>query len=193
MQKILAKGAEATITQTNNTITKERTPKKYRHPELDKELIKTRTKTETKIMQKIPETAPKLIKTENNKITMEYIEGKLLKEIIDKQTKLSKNIGETTAKLHDKNIIHGDLTTSNIILDKNKKIRIIDYGLSQISTKEEDKAVDLHLFKEAIKSKHYKNEKKIWKKFLEGYNPKNKEKILQRLKKVETRGRNKGK
>ncbi|MCF8014031.1 Kae1-associated serine/threonine protein kinase, partial [Candidatus Woesearchaeota archaeon] len=184
MNKIIGKGAEATITLENSKVIKERQEKKYRHPQLDKELRKTRTKKEAKIMQKIPGIAPNIIETDNeSKIIMEHINGPLLKDILDANIKLAKEIGNICGQIHDKNIIHGDLTTSNIILQQTKnheqnseheiqnfeKIRFIDFGLSQISTKEEDKAVDLHLFKEAVESKHYKYEKEIWKKFLEGY------------------------
>lgn len=199
--QIIGKGAEATITLKQNIVEKERTQKKYRHPDIDKEIREIRTKKEAKIMGKLKNIAPKIISTEKTKITMEYIKGPPLKDILDKNINLAKEIGKICGELHDKNIIHGDLTTSNMMLQQKKPqekqntnhIIFIDFGLSQISTKEEDKAVDLHLFKEAVESKHYKYEKEIWKKFLEGYNPKNKQEILKRLKKVEQRGRNKNK
>ena len=58
------------------------------------------------------------------KIKMEFIDGKLLKDILDTLTKNTRNlllreIGREIAKIHDNDIIHGDLTTSNMIL-KNK-------------------------------------------------------------------------
>lgn len=202
MSKIIGQGAEATITLTDkNTVLKERIPKTYRHKQIDDELRKTRTRKEAKILKKIEPIGPKLISTDDKeKIEMEHIYGQLMKEILDQKIDLAKEIGTITGQLHDKDIIHGDLTTSNIILQTadpktqtTGKVRLIDFGLSITSTKEEDKAVDLHLFKEAVESKHYKHEEEIWKKFLEGYNPKNKKEILKRLEKVELRGRNKNK
>lgn len=195
MNKKIAQGAEAIINLTeSNRILKERIPKSYRNKELDADLRKSRTRREAKIIQKLEGLAPKLLKTDNqSEIEMEFIDGDVLKNILDNNVELAKEIGKQTGMLHDKDIVHGDLTTSNMLLDKNKKIRFIDFGLSFVSTKEEDKAVDLHLFKEAVKSKHFRHEDEIWNKFLKGYTPKNKEAILKRLEKVEQRGRNKKK
>lgn len=202
MTKIIGQGAEATIILTeNDTVLKDRLAKAYRHKQIDDELRKTRTRREAKILKKIEPIGPSLISTDQKeKIEMEYIKGQLMKEILDENIGLSKEIGRITGELHDKDIIHGDLTTSNIILQAADprmqtaaKVRFIDFGLSTVSTKEEDKAVDLHLFKEAVESKHYKHEEEIWNQFLEGYNPKNKKEILKRLEKVELRGRNKNK
>lgn len=205
METVIGQGAEATIILKEDTVIKKRLPKKYRHPKIDEELIRTRTRKETKILKKLKDIAPKLIETnEQNTIKIQYIKGELLKNILDENTTLAKQIGKNTAKIHDKNIIHGDLTTSNMILQdpndnikntnhKPQKIIFIDFGLSFTSTKTEDKAVDLHLFKEAIESKHHRKETEIWQEFLKGYKPKNKEEILKRLNKVELRGRNKTK
>jgi len=195
MNKKIAQGAEAVISLTeSDTILKERIPKSYRNEELDQDLRKSRTRREAKIIQKLEGLAPKLLKTDNqSEIEMEFIDGNVLKNILDEHIELAKEIGKQTGIIHDKDIVHGDLTTSNIILDKNKKIRFIDFGLSFVSTKEEDKAVDLHLFKEAVESKHFRHKDEIWKEFLKGYNPKNREAILKRLEKVERRGRNKEK
>ena len=44
--------------------------------------------------------------------------------------------------------------TNDMIYDK--KIYLIDFGLSLYSNKPEDKAVDLHLLKQALESKHYR-------------------------------------
>ncbi|MGC9309811.1 MAG: hypothetical protein ACP5D2_03915, partial [Candidatus Nanoarchaeia archaeon] len=85
------------------------------------------------------------------------------------------------------NIIHGDLTTSNLIY-KNK-LYIIDFGLSFISRRREDKAVDIHLIKQALEAKHYSNWQTLYKEFLTTYQPEEKQLILSQLEKVESRGR----
>lgn len=195
MDKILAKGAEATIIQKDtSSVIKKRAPKKYRLPEIDEELIKSRTRRETKILQKLENIAPKVLNTDNqNSLEIEYVEGDVLKNVLDNKTELAEQIGKNTGIMHDKDIIHGDLTTSNMILNREGKIKFIDFGLAFVSDKEEDKAVDLHLFKEAVESKHFRKEKEIWKEFLKGYNPSNKKQILKRLEIVEKRGRNKQK
>ena len=70
------------------------------------------------------------------------------------------------------------------------KLYFIDFGLGFFSTKAEDKAVDLHLLKQALESKHYKNFEKLYKTILKNYKHKD---VLKRLEKVELRGRYKGK
>jgi TP53 regulating kinase and related kinases len=199
MPKLIAQGAESKLFLEKNKVVKNRFRKKYRIKEIDEKLRKFRTKREAKVLQKLEQIgfpSPKLIKNdEKENIEMGYIRGKLLKNILEKSDfeKLSLEIGEKIAFLHNNGIIHGDLTTSNMIL--NKEVYFIDFGLSFFSEKIEDRAVDLHLLKEALESKHYK----IWeicnKIALEGYtkNAQDGREVLKRLKVVEARGRYKGK
>ena len=70
--------------------------------------------------------------------------------------------------LHKNGVMHGDLTTSNFILFKNK-VYMIDFGLSQKTIKPEDHAVDLRLIKEILNSAHAAIMKPSWKNFLLGY------------------------
>ena len=198
--KLIAQGAESKLYLKENKIIKDRFSKKYRIKEIDEKLRKSRTKRESKILEKlslINFPSPKLIETDKKeKIVMENIEGPLIKDIFDENhKKLSEEIAEKVALLHNNNIIHGDLTTSNMILNENKKIFFIDYGLSFFSHKTEDKAVDLHLLKQALESKHYKVWEKAFKLVLKNYkkNAENAAEVLERLKKVEKRGRYKQK
>jgi len=198
MEKI-GDGAEAVIYKDINVI-KDRVKKSYRHKDIDERLRKFRTKRESKILQKLSEInfpAPKLIESNDKemKIEMEFIGGPKLKDKLenDDYKKLCKEIGKLVGTIHNHNIIHGDLTTSNMILDHDG-IVFIDFGLSFFSHKVEDMAVDIHLFKQALESKHYKIAEDGWKEFLKGY--KNCEKykeVLERFNVVELRGRNKHK
>lgn len=198
-QKIISQGAEAKIILKNNIIIKNRIKKSYRIPELDKKIRKKRTKSETKILKKASNiiNSPKPIEIKKeNQIQMPYIKGKRLSQHLNKfelkeQKSICKQIGELIAKLHKENIIHGDLTTSNIILQK-EDIHIIDFGLGFQNGKYEDKAVDIHLFRQALEAKHFNNWKKLYKEFLKSYKKNNKtesEKVLNQLNKVEKRGR----
>jgi len=125
---------------------------------------------------------------------MPFIDGKKLSDNLDnfpltKQKQICKQIGEDVAKLHDAEIIHGDLTTSNMVL-KDNKIFFIDFGLGYISHKFEDKAVDIHLFKQALEAKHFRNWEVLFKEFEKGYSKSKDSKIVfERLKAVEKRGR----
>ena len=147
-------------------------------------------------MKKIGFPIPRLIKTnETDTLEIQYIKGKLLRNILDNDNciSLGKEIGGKVAILHTNNIIHGDLTTSNMIL--NKEIYFINFGLGFFSEKIEDKAVDLHLLKEALESKHSEIWEKSYKAALEGYTKKavDGKDVLERIKLVEKRGRYKGK
>ena len=197
--KIIQQGAEAKIfLNEKGNIVKDRIPKSYRIEELDNKIRKRRTKSEAKLLLKaskiIP--VPKIISPPGNDrmIHMEFIDGKKLSQHLDnfplkKQKQILKQIGKDIAKLHDEDIIHGDLTTSNMILSKDK-IYFIDFGLGYFNGKFEDKAVDIHLFKQALEAKHFTNWKENYQSFLKGYkNYKESEKVLDRLKAVEKRGR----
>jgi Kae1-associated kinase Bud32 len=69
------------------------------------------------------------------------------------------------------------------------KLFFIDFGLGYTSNKIEDRAVDLHLIKQALEAKHFSIYKEAEKIILENYNSKDKAKVLEQLKKVEARGR----
>ena len=174
--KLLSQGAEAKLFLDKNRIVKDRFAKAYRLREIDDKLRKSRTNREAKVLDKLHKIGfpvPKLLKNnEKNTLEIQYIKGKLLKNIMEKSdyAKLGKEIGEKIAILHNNNIIHGDLTTSNMIFDK--EIFFIDFGLSFFSTKIEDRAVDLHLLKEALESKHSKIWEECYKSALEGYKTK---------------------
>ncbi|MAG50631.1 Kae1-associated kinase Bud32, partial [archaeon] len=109
------------------------------------------------------------------------------------QKKICEKIGKNISILHDNDIVHGDLTTSNMILKKDK-VYFIDFGLGFISDKTEDKAVDLHLLKKALMTKHYRIFEKSFENVLKGYKEnKDFKEVLNRLEKVESRGRYKRK
>ena len=192
-KKLIAQAAEAKIFRIDDLVIKDRIPKGYRHPELDKKIIKQRTKKESKILEKAHKLigSPLPTKTTNNEITMPFIDGKKLSESLEEldYKELCKQIAEKIAKLHDNNIIHGDLTTSNMILDKKGEVIFIDFGLGFTSSRNEDKAVDLHLIKQALEAKHFSIWKECWRVIHENYNSKDREKTLEQLKKVEIRGR----
>jgi len=200
-------------------IIKDRISKSYRIPELDKSIRKRRTKSETKLLQKssklinVPLPLTPSNKSRDAKraqigkaqgrvggnnfpyqIIMPFIKGKKLSEYLDKfslkeQKQIMKSLGESIAKLHKNEIIHGDLTTSNMILVKDK-IYFIDFGLGYISRKIEDKAVDLHLLKQALEAKHFKHWEELVKEVFTSYkNSKDSKIVFERLKAVEKRGR----
>jgi len=264
--KLIQQGAEAKIflDENKNQIIKDRISKSYRIKELDDKIRTRRTRSEYKLLEKASQIINVPIPTitnnfkEKDKIIMPFINGKKLSQHLEefppeKQKQILKQIGKDVAKLHDADIIHGDLTTSNMILvddcefskqtnkhlqekevislnsnqkaskkikrgdinyskekevisvgDKNYspmggrvgipqdnfKIYFIDFGLGFFNGKFEDKAVDLHLLKQALEAKHFLHWQENYQSFLEGYKTsKNCEKTLNQLVKVEKRGR----
>ena len=196
--KIIFQGAEALILLDKNKIIKKRVKKSYRIPELDEKIKKLRTRAETKLLEKASKkiSVPKVLKSDEKtkEILMEFINGKKLSKYLDnfpekQQLKIFKQVGENIVKLHDSDIIHGDLTTSNMIV-KNDNVYFIDFGLGFISYKIEDKAVDLHLLKQALEAKHFKNWEKLFSEVLKNYKKSEKaDLVLKQLEKVEKRGR----
>jgi len=197
--KIIGRGAEAVIYLENKIVKKVRIPKSYRLPELDKKIINQRTKAEKKILEKTSKIidVPKLeISSKNNEINMEFIEGEKLSDYLDsyeseEQEFIMFQLGKSIAKIHKEGIIHGDLTTSNMIYS-NKKIFIIDFGLSFQNGKYEDKGVDIHLLKQSLEAKHFKNWKTLFREFETGYisiEPKEAQKVFEKMNAIEKRGR----
>ena len=202
--KILQRGAEALIYlkeyEGQLAVFKERIKKSYRVEELDKKLRKFRSRKEAKLLneaRKIGVPTPKILELDEERglIVMEYLKGKRVKEFLEKSEqkeveKIFKKIGELVGRLHSYNLIHGDLTTSNLIL-KSGKIYFIDFGLGEFSRRIEDKAVELRLFEEALKSTHFKIFKIAWKNFISGYKKeyKDADKVLLQLEKVKKRVR----
>jgi TP53 regulating kinase-like protein len=207
-EEILMQGAEAKIMFFKEKdidcqgtlapyIVKDRIKKSYRLKELDEKIRKSRTKKEAKLLEKASQmiNAPKPFSTkEIYQIKMPYISGEKISESLDlfslkKQEEICREIGEEIARLHKADIIHGDLTTSNMIL-KDNLIFFIDFGLGYISKKIEDKAVDLHLLKQALEAKHFKNWEVLFNEVLKAYgNYEESKKVLERLRAVEKRGR----
>ena len=192
MKQLIQQGAEGKIYKLGNKLIKHRIKKSYRLEILDNKLRKFRTKREAKLLTKAKTNVPKILKVDEKEmiIEMEFIKGKLLKDTLDtlpknKQLEVCQQLGQEIKKLHEQDIIHGDLTTSNLIL-KDDKIYFIDFGLGFFSKRIEDKAVDLHLLKQALESKHHNNYKFYISNILKNY--KDKETIT-RLEKVEKRGR----
>ena len=196
----ISQGAEASIYREEDIIVKHRTIKSYRNKDIDNKLRKHRTRREAKVLKKLETLgfpAPKIIKDIDEismKIEMEHINGEKLRDFLHKNHKeLSNEIGKKIATLHNNDIIHGDLTTSNMIVKE--EIYLIDFGLSFFSTKPEDKAVDLHLLKRALESKHHMIFEECFNEIIKAYKEHylDHEKVLNRLEQVEKRGRNKHK
>jgi TP53 regulating kinase-like protein len=176
--RLLKKGAEADIYLTlwngKKAILKIRKKKDYRNEILDKKIRMQRTMRESEIISDIKSfgiSSPLVYFVDPKKceIYIQYIDGALVKDLSNpKIIKICEEIGRIVGLLHKNGIMHGDLTTSNFIMQKGK-VFVIDFGLAQRTDKMEDHAIDLRLFKEILNSAHVHIMKKAWASFLRGY------------------------
>lgn len=213
MKKIIARGAEAILYKEKldgqEALVKERIRKSYRLPEIDSELRLQRTRREARLLSEARRcgvVTPKVFAVDEKscKIIMEFIKGKRLKEFfndapIEEAEETAKNVGTQIGVLHSGGVVHGDLTTSNMILRKEETVGgkrscppvFFDFGLGEFSQRIEDFATDLSVLKEAIKSTHFQRLDILWNSIVKGYKSENSraDLVLKRMEDIEKRGR----
>ena len=180
---LFKKGAEASLYLADwhgkKVVIKVRIPKKYRPLALDMQIRSYRTVHEPQLMHEakaagVPTPLIYMVNVPQASITMEYVEGEQIKQLLNKAPEERRNelcitIGELIGKLHSQSLIHGDLTTSNMILNPEGKIFFVDFGLGEKNGEVEAQGVDLHLMKRALQSTHYLFWEECFKNVLSGY------------------------
>ena len=180
---LIKKGAEASLYleewHNQKVILKKRLSKRYRVPELDRQIQVHRTKHEPQIISRakkagVPTPLIFMVDLAEATITMEFVEGKQVKKVLNglpyqKRIDLCRQIGRQIGKLHRNGIVHGDLTTSNLILTPQGKIVFLDFGLSEQTRELEARGVDLHLMKRALNSTHYRHAGECFEETMNGY------------------------
>lgn len=204
---LIKKGAEANLFledwHDHSVIMKRRLSKGYRIPQLDSEIRKSRTVYESQLLHDaklagVSTPTIFMVDLANTTIVMQYMHGVQVKQVLDTlaeldRVKLCKQIGEMIGRLHKRGIVHGDLTTSNMILTPSGKIYFIDFGLGGRTESLEARGVDLHLMKRALQSTHYKIAKKCFEAVMRGYSEEMRKKeaaeVVKRIQEIERRGR----
>ena len=204
---LFRKGAEANLYKEEwyglHVIRKHRIQKNYRVQRLDSEIRKSRTIREARLLYEacrvgVPTPSIYFVDLNEATIVMEYIEGDNMKDALDKLIQEERNkalttIGQQIGTLHKNNIIHGDLTTSNMILTPSGKIFLVDFGLGEFSSSIEEKGVDLHLMHRALESAHYKHSIEGFQLVAQGYESatgrEQSAEVLGRVREIELRGR----
>ena len=207
VKEIISVGAEAALIRgemwDNDVVFKLRYPKPYRDKNLDEHLRRTRTSYEAKLigeakLKGIPVPSILYVDPFNGLLVLEYIKGKKLKERLEgldssSSRKIFKNIGRYVGILHSGGIVHGDLTTSNIVITKDNRVFFIDFGLGEFSNELEKQGVDVHLMLRALESTHPTMVSSLFKAFVEGYKSVRGEewsnKILAKIEEIRLRGR----
>lgn len=204
---LIKKGAEAHLFLAEwhgrKVVLKKRLPKKYRTPILDRQIRTYRTIHEAQLIHEakragVPTPTLFFVDVKNSIIVMELIEGKQLKQLFNEisdeyRKQLCRKVGELIGKLHKHGIVHGDLTTSNMIQAYDGKIYFVDFGLGEKTRELEAKGVDLHLMKRALQSTHYKFAEECFKSVIEGYSgvldTETVKNVLDKVDEIERRGR----
>jgi TP53 regulating kinase-like protein len=212
-------GAEAVVSLVNwqgmELVCKTRMPKSYRNAKLDQLLRTRRTRQEVQILHesKLARVkCPTVFFADPKKamILMERIYGVLLKDAEQEAsaarsseyghaplTDAYNDLGRFASRLHSAGIIHGDLTTKNVVISQSGGAYILDFGLSFFSQRIEDQAEDLHLLKQALTStldsdtakSRFSDVIQAYTKELRKVPKKNARKILNQIEEIEKRGR----
>ncbi|MCW4055249.1 MAG: Kae1-associated kinase Bud32 [Candidatus Bathyarchaeota archaeon] len=204
---LIKKGAEANLFleewHGRKVIMKRRLPKKYRLPEIDERIRTYRTVHESQLLHYakeagVPTPIIFMVDLTDSNIIMEFIEGKQVKQVFndlspEERGGLSRHIGELLGRLHRNDIVHGDLTTSNMLLALNGKVVFVDFGLGEKTVELEPKGVDLHLMKRAFQSVHFLYAEECFTAVLDGYaqvvGGDMKSKVHAKIGEIERRGR----
>jgi TP53 regulating kinase-like protein len=206
MKKAWYIGAESIIFKIKRGnqwyLLKHRPEKSYLLNAIDSLLRDLRTSRECKMLAiarklGVPTPAVYAIDKTNHTLLMDYIEGKQLKEIVDivprdNLHKLCYEFGGLIALLHQGDVIHGDPTTSNVIVDRNSKLWLVDFGLSEMNATVEMKGVDLHLIQRAFETTHWNHQETMLERTLDGYIDRigdAAKDVLERMSEIRERGR----
>ncbi len=166
--RLLHRGAEADLYLSTlgpwRVVVKKRVKKAYRIDELDTRIRRERTVREASALHEAKEAGVRTpavldIDLEHYAITMSYISGKLARDSLDQlygttRLRVFRNIGRQMGLLHLGELVHGDMTTSNIIIIKRAPPFILDFGMAHHSLEPEDRGADLHLLHRSIATSH---------------------------------------
>jgi TP53 regulating kinase-like protein len=203
---LIAKGAEADLWLDPDwngvrALIKRRGEKKYRHPDLDREIRRLRTLHEASMIHRakeagVPTPVIYQVDPEEATIVMEYVGGEKVRDIVEDLSgemryELFKLIGLLAGRLHGVGIVHGDLTTSNIINSPEGPV-FVDFGLGEASNETEKRGVDLNLMHRMLTSTHFRHTEELFSAFREGYVEglgEEAEQALGRMEEISRRGR----
>jgi len=195
-------GAEAIISRSRyfgrDAVMKKRIGKGYRNPGLDFRIRTTRLRNEVSVACRLHELGvdtPVIysVRPEAGEIIMARLNGKSLRDAIlsgDGSISMIDSLGLIVAAMHSNLVAHGDLTTSNLMVDKQGRIYFIDASMGSFPAETEALSQDLFLLKESLSSMHG-DRPGLWQTFLESYRKSlpGSDKIISTLRTIEARRR----
>ncbi|MBT3652126.1 MAG: Kae1-associated serine/threonine protein kinase [Euryarchaeota archaeon] len=177
-------GAEAEVWRGSwmgqSAIRKQRRNRTWRHPDLDDRLGRRRMIAEARLLVRLYRSGlnvPLLLDCDmfDQQLVMSYVQGKPLIEILndtsipdDEVMEILKNTGQSIRMLHRQAVVHGDLSTNNIIITSENEAVLIDFGLARIEYETELFGIDLHVLFEILGASH-PHRKDAIEAVLEGY------------------------
>jgi TP53 regulating kinase-like protein len=204
--KLVYRGAEAEILRGDwqglDAVYKVRKPLKYRLPVLDKAIRNQRTLREAEMIHQAKKAgvdSPHLYHVDpaTDTLVMEFVSGDRLKDVIEAASPSELAgvffmFGKDVAKLHGSGVMHGDLTTANVV-KSGRRLVFVDFGLSLRSARLEDHAVDIRLIKETLVGAHSGVASEALDAFLNGYQTVvgaiRFRQVLRQVRNIERRGR----
>ena len=204
--RLIYRGAEADVVrgvwQGLDAVYKVRKPFDYRLKALDESIRRQRTQREAEMIHRAKEAgvrAPYLYEVDlpGSTLIMEYVQGTRLKDLVPLAEpadleRYFRDFGHCTARLHASGVMHGVLTTANVV-SRDHELVFIDFGLSVRSTRLEDHAVDLRLIKETLVGAHPEASSAAFGALVDGYRdvrgPARTRSVLGQLRNIERRGR----
>lgn len=206
MENVIARGAESVIMRIERWnhffVLKWRQSKPYLLTDIDEHLRKMRTSRECKMLSiarslGVRTPAVYAVNLNDYTIMMDYIDGTQFKQIVNtlppnQLKELCMKFGESIALLHKGDVVHGDPTTSNLIVDSESNLWLLDFGLSEMNATVEMKGVDLHLIHRALETTHWDLQEPMLEATINGYSRTlgNESKdIFSRMNEIRERGR----
>lgn len=209
--EVLSQGAEAVLTVVNffgrRAVRKERIQKQYRHPELDKRLRSRRLNQELRMLTRLRKagiSVPAVYDVDARRCSFvmqavagctlkTFLHGRQLSELDREVENVMSEVGKVVGRMHGADVVHGDLTTGNVMVKLKKEgceVSVIDFGLSFSNGTEEDLAVDLYVFERAVIAAHSENAQRLNDTFLSAYTTQlERPGVISRLEDVRGRGR----
>ena len=186
-------GAEATV-DVGETVRKRRTPRAYRHPDLDERLRRERTRGEARLLNRarragVPTPLVRDIDLEATALTLQRVgDAELRADVTPARVR---QVATYLARLHDAGIVHGDPTTRNVRVwtdTRGDPVVLIDFGLGYHSDHPEDHAMDLQVLRGSLRGTEADADPLVTA-VVEAYRAAGDPAVLDRLREIEQRGR----
>lgn len=197
-------GAEAEILRValnGEVVLKRRLRKAYRNETLDEALNRRRTLREARLLHECKLAGVRTptvlaVNLREHVLISEFVRGTTLRTFLkerpfDECEAIMKKLGELVGHLHKADITHGDLTTSNVVVEPSGSLTLLDVGLGEKTKEREKKAVDLVVLMRILESDHHKHATKLWRAFLRGYRSayRDADDLVKRARRIKSMGR----